>query len=154
MKKFNYTLLLATLLLASCGNDNESEEKTFDNKKCEVSDAYLSDCLGSGFATDNQDSPLNSNANDRLKTDIADNYVSVNVTDFVWTCDAECIDANRDVCGDTIKVQVHADGGLVNCICKFDYSFKIGPLSKGNYTLVLCEGNCEYCSFEKKIEIK
>lgn len=159
MKKFNYTLLLATLLLASCGNDNENENITFvDNNNCQVSDTYLSDCLHDGIASNNRKTPIQSNSkkdvNDRLKIDVTDNYVSVNVTDFIWACDAECIDANCDVCGDTIKVQVHADGGLANCICEFDYSFKIGPLNKGNYTLVLCEGNCEYCSFEKKIEIK
>ncbi len=159
MKKFNYTLLLATLLLASCGNDNESENITFvDNNNCQVSDTYLSDCLHDGIASNNRKTPIQSNSkkdvNDRLKIDVTDNYASIYVSYLVWACDAECIDANCEVYGDTVKVQVTADGGLANCICNFDYSFKIGPLNKGNYTLLIYEFTPDDFSLKGNIKIK
>lgn len=156
MKRFNYTILLASLLFASCGNDNENEDKPYDNKDCEVSEIYLSDCLDSGLASYNRKTPVRNNSNkdenDRLTIDISGNYVNINVTDFVWSCDAECIDVNCEVCGDTIKVQATADGGYANCICNFDYSFKIGPLNKGNYKLLIYETS--WSTLEENIKIK
>jgi len=75
------------------------------------------------------------------------NYLSVKHVNVIFNCEPGQLFVDIELQDDTIFVHEHEEFGMANCICPYDLSYRIGPLSYGYYQFVLLQGGLQRTQF-------
>jgi len=80
-------------------------------------------------------------------TTVDKNYLSVKHVNVLFNCEPGQLVVDVELQDDTIFVNENEKQSIVNCICPYDLSYRIGPLSYGNYQFVLLQGGLQRTQF-------
>ena len=128
MKKI-FFLLSLSLVLISC-------EKTYDLKNLKVDQISFSDCKPSKGITESIE----------YKT-VDKKYLSITHVNSFFNCDPGQLSVDIKIQNDTIVINEDEERGLANCICPYDFRFRIGPMDYGTYNFILTKGGLLYIRF-------
>ena len=88
-------------------------------------------------------------ANEKIEYRTVDiNYLEVNHINAMFNCEPGRLLVDVEFNNDTIFVNESEEQSLVNCICPYDLSYRIGPLEYGTYQFVLKIMSFEHATFE------
>ena len=71
-------------------------------------------------------------------------YLQFNHVNAWFNCEPDRIFVSAELVRDTILVDATEETGGANCICPYDLSYRIGPLSYGRYIFRMERGNIEF----------
>ena len=131
--------LMLTIGLGSCDNeDNESAKagvqvKNFANSGCK--NAGTARTRGGLFP--GRPEYIEYKA-------INDGYLSVNHVNAMFNCEPGELKMQATLEGHNIKILETEEQSFANCICPYDLYCEVGPLSDGDYTVIICKGSYEY----------
>jgi hypothetical protein len=131
--------LMLTIGLGSCDNeDNESAKagvqvKNFANSGCK--NAGTARTRGGLFP--GRPEYIEYKA-------INDGYLSVNHVNTAFNCEPGELKIQATLEGHNIKILETEEQSFANCICPYDLYCEVGPLSDGDYTVIICKGSYEY----------
>ena len=129
MKKI-LLLLALSFVLFSC-------EKAHHLKNIGIDQISVSECKASKGIL-----------NDSLKYKTVDtNYLSITHVNSYFNCDPGQLTVDIKTRNDTIIINEAEEDGSANCICPYDFNFRIGPLDYGIYNIKLTRGGAPYISF-------
>jgi len=128
MKKILF-LLFSPLLLISC-------EKTYDLKNLKIDQIFFSDCKTSKGIIESI----------AYKT-VNKNYLSITHVNSFFNCDPGQLSVDIKIQNDTIVINEAEERGLANCVCPYDFNFRIGPIDYGTYNFILEKGGLLYIKF-------
>ena len=75
---------------------------------------------------------------------INDGYLSVNHVNAMFNCEPGELKMQATLEGHNIKILETEEQSFANCICPYDLYCEVGPLSDGDYTVIICKGSYEY----------
>lgn len=125
-------LVLAIAGLSGCSNEDDSAQfqvKNFANTGCKS----MADTRGE--ADDAESSSLRPEYIEYKG--LANGYLSLNHVNAVFNCGAEAFNWKATISGNVIKIEESYKGLMANCICPFDLYGEVGPLTDGDYTVIL-----------------
>ena len=131
--------LMLTIGLGSCDNeDNESAKagvqvRNFANSGCK--NAGTARTRGSFFPGHPEYFEYKA---------INDGYLSVNHVNAMFNCEPGELKMQATLEGHNIKILETEEQSFANCICPYDLYCEVGPLSDGDYTVIICKGSYEY----------
>ena len=131
--------LMLTIGLGSCDNeDNESAKagvqvKNFANSGCK--NAGTARTRGGLFP--GRPEYIEYKA-------INDGYLSVNHVNTAFNCEPGELKIQATLEGHNIKILETEEQSFAKCICPYDLYCEVGPLSDGDYTVIICKGSYEY----------
>ena len=126
-------LLMLTMGFVGCSNDNEKTKddapltlRNFVHTGCKELDGYEESveysCKSSG-------------------------RLYIRHVNAVFNCCAEELRANASVTDNRIIITESEKSSACDCICPYDLSFEVGPLTDGKYTVVINRDTQEYTTF-------
>jgi hypothetical protein len=74
---------------------------------------------------------------------LKDGYLSLNHVNALFNCEPGELKMQAIVSGNEIRILETEEQALANCICHYDLYCEVGPLSNGNYTVIICRGSYE-----------
>lgn len=78
-------------------------------------------------------------------------YLSIKHVNAVFNCEPGELKMQATLEGNVIKILETEEQSLANCICPYDLYCEVGPLSEGNYNIVIYKGSYqeggEYANF-------
>ena len=114
--------LMLTIGLGSCDNeDNESAKAGV-----QVKNFANSGCKNAGTAR------------------TRGGHLSVNHVNTAFNCEPGELKIQATLEGHNIKILETEEQSFANCICPYDLYCEVGPLSDGDYTVIICKGSYEY----------
>ena len=123
-------LLSFSLVLISC-------EKSHDLKNLKIDQISISDCKTTkGILLDSI----------KYKT-IDNNYLSITHVNSYFNCDPGQLSVDIETQNDTVVINEAEERGLANCICPYDFNFRIGPMDYGTYNFILKKEGLLYIRF-------
>ena len=125
-------LVLAIAGLSGCSNEDDSAQfqvKNFANTGCKSMGTTRGE-------TEDADSYSLRPEYVEYKC-LTNGYLSLNHVNACFNCGAESFNWTATISGNVIKIEESCKGMLANCICPFDLYGEVGPLSDGDYTVVL-----------------
>ena len=125
-------LVLAIAGLSGCSNEDDSAQfqvKNFANTGCKS----MADTRGE--ADDAESSSLRPEYIEYKA--LGNGYLSLNHVNAVFNCGAEAFNWKATISGNVIKIEESYKGLMANCICPFDLYGEVGPLTDGDYTVIL-----------------
>jgi hypothetical protein len=75
---------------------------------------------------------------------IDDGYLSVSHVNAAFNCEPGELKIQATLEGHNIKILETEEQSFANCICPYDLYCEVGPLSDGDYTVIICKGSYEY----------
>lgn len=145
MKQISIITFFLTIILAivSCCKNDDSEANNIG-----ISDLSVTGCKSKG-ATRTQD--FASDIEESVSWEIDHSYLWINHTNIMFNCEPGEIKTDIKIDGNEIWINEYCTGMEANCFCPYDMSYKVGPLDKGTYQLVLCNG---FTSEQKRITVQ
>lgn len=125
---------LALLMLGMCGCSDENDSAQF-----QVKNFANTGCKSMGTTrgeTEYADSYSLRSEYVEYKG-LTNGYLSLNHVNACFNCGAESFNWTATISGNVIKIEESCKGMLANCICPFDLYGEVGPLSDGDYTVIL-----------------
>ena len=125
-------LVLTIAGLSGCSNENDSAQfqvKNFANTGCKSMGTTR------GEAEDAETYSLRPEYIEYKG--LANGYLSLNHVNACFNCGAEAFDWKATISGNVIKIEESCKGLLANCVCPFDLYGEVGPLTDGDYTVIL-----------------
>jgi len=135
MKKI-LSLLSLSLVLISC-------EKTYDLKNLKIDQISFSDCKTSNLITESIS----------YKT-VDKNYLSMTHVNSIFNCEPGQLSVDIKIQNDTIVINEAEESALANCICPYDFNFRIGPMDYGIYNFILKKDGLLYIRFSINFKSK
>ncbi len=129
MKKIFWVLSLCSVFI-SC-------EKAHDLKNVKIDQLSVSGCkTANGLFADS------------IKYKTIDNYYLyiTNINSY-FNCDPGQLSATVETRNNTIIINETEDQDLANCICPYDFNFRVGPLDYGTYNITLTKDGSYYVEF-------
>jgi len=125
-------ILFVSIFVISCEN--------IDNHKLKVDNITYGTCKP-GFKS--------SVTNEKIEYRTVDiNYLEIDHINAIFNCEPGRLLVDVEFNNDTIFVNESEEQSLVNCICLYDLSYRIGPLEYGTYLFVLKIMSLEHATFE------
>lgn len=126
-------LLMLTALMSACTADHEPAEKL------RTSDAHTSGCKLTLSLTDTRPEFYEAEAvkNAYLTLTLgADATVQAQLQDLMACCGIDQLKVMASLQGSELQVIIYTDNEfLADCICRYDFDFKMSPLTAGDYHL-------------------
>lgn len=145
----NLFILLSLLFVVACGNDADSglgeEVKGDGHDSALVANPQFvfasSGCKSSQADTGDANQNLAmANGFSDIRYEVSENgTLTVFHNDAEFGCDAD-FDMSSTVEGNVINI-IEKASASTNCICRYDLSFSVGPLTDGTYTVNICSDN-------------
>jgi len=129
MKKIFFLLILSGILVF-CENTNDLKNIRIDQisvSDCNTSKGVLSDSI-------------------KYKT-IDKNYLSIEHLNSYFNCEPGKLSVNISTGNNTILINEAEEQGSANCICPYDFKFRIGPMEYGTYNISVTKGGALYVDF-------
>jgi hypothetical protein len=126
------TLVLTIVGLSGCSNENDNTQfqvKNFANTGCKSMGTTR------GETEDAETFPLHSEYIEYKA--LGNGYLSLNHVNACFNCGAEAFNWKATISGNVIKIEETCKGMLANCICPYDLYGEVGPLTDGDYTVIL-----------------
>lgn len=126
------TLVLTIVGLSGCSNENDNTQfqvKNFANTGCKSMGTTR------GETEDAETFPLRSEYIEYKA--LGNGYLSLNHVNACFNCGAEAFNWKATIFGNVIKIEETCKGMLANCICPYDLYGEVGPLTDGDYTVIL-----------------
>lgn len=73
--------------------------------------------------------------------------MSITHINSYFNCDPGKLTVDIKTQNDTVIINEAEERGLANCICPYDFNFRIGPMDYGTYNFVLKKGGLLYIRF-------
>ena len=133
MKKYISLWMSALVLtiagLSGCSNEDDSAQfqvKNFANTGCKS----MADTRGEADDNGLRQEYIEYKA-------LGNGYLSLNHVNAVFNCGAEAFNWKATISGNVIKIEESYKGLMANCVCPFDLYGEVGPLTDGDYTVIL-----------------
>ena len=133
MKKYISLWISALVLtitgLSGCSNEDDSAQfqvKNFANTGCKS----VADTRGEADDNGLRQEYIEYKA-------LGNGYLSLNHVNAVFNCGAEAFNWKATISGNVIKIEESYKGLMANCVCPFDLYGEVGPLTDGDYTVIL-----------------
>ena len=133
MKKYISLWISALVLtitgLSGCSNEDDSSQfqvKNFANTGCKS----MADTRGEADDNGLRQEYIEYKA-------LGNGYLSLNHVNAVFNCGAEAFNWKATISGNVIKIEESYKGLMANCVCPFDLYGEVGPLTDGDYTVIL-----------------
>ena len=133
MKKYISLWMSALVLtiagLSGCSNEDDSSQfqvKNFANTGCKS----MADTRGEADDNGLRQEYIEYKA-------LGNGYLSLNHVNAVFNCGAEAFNWKATISGNVIKIEESYKGLMANCVCPFDLYGEVGPLTDGDYTVIL-----------------
>ena len=122
---------LALLMLGMCGCSDENDSaqfqvKNFANTGCKS----MADTRGEADDNGLRQEYIEYKA-------LGNGYLSLNHVNACFNCGAEAFNWKATLSGNIIKIEETCKGLMANCVCPFDLYGEVGPLTDGDYTVIL-----------------
>ena len=133
MKKYISLWISALVLtitgLSGCSNEDDNAQfqvKNFANTGCKS----MADTRGEADDNGLRQEYIEYKA-------LGNGYLSLNHVNAVFNCGAEAFNWKATISGNVIKIEESYKGLMANCVCPFDLYGEVGPLTDGDYTVIL-----------------
>ena len=133
MKKYISLWISALVLtitgLSGCSNEDDSAQfqvKNFANTGCKS----VADTRGEADDNGLRQEYIEYKA-------LGNGYLSLNHVNACFNCGAEAFNWKATISGNVIKIEESYKGLMANCVCPFDLYGEVGPLTDGDYTVIL-----------------
>jgi hypothetical protein len=127
---------LAILLLTLCGCSNDESTKGASNGPFSVRDVATSGCKSTSHTRSEYPEYFEFKACDG-------GYLSVNHVNALFNCAPGELKMEATIDGNVIRILETEETSLANCICPYDLYCEVGPLSNGDYEVVIYRGSFE-----------
>ena len=127
---------LAILLLTLCGCSNDESTKGASNGPFSVRDVANSGCKSTNHTRSEYPEYFEFKACDG-------GYLSVNHVNAMFNCAPGELKIEATIDGNVIKILEMEETALANCICPYDLYCEVGPLSNGDYEVVIYHDSFE-----------
>ena len=74
-------------------------------------------------------------------------YLQINHVNAWFNCEPGKILVSAEIINDTIVVYEDEETALVNCICPYDLSYRLGPMNYDRYIFSIKRAGCIYIEF-------
>lgn len=133
MKKYISLWISALVLtitgLSGCSNEDDSSQfqvKNFANTGCKSMVGIRGEADDNGLCQEYIEYKA-----------LGNGYLSLNHVNAVFNCGAEAFNWKATISGNVIKIEESYKGLMANCVCPFDLYGEVGPLTDGDYTVIL-----------------
>ena len=146
MKK-NYLLVIGAAVMlfvgmSSCSSDSENEGSAGPSN-FHVRNVANSGCKAFPFAAAARKVTMEDNREYIEYKALTDGYLSINHVNAKFNCEPGELKMQAIVSGNEIRILETEEQALANCICHYDLYCEVGPLSNGNYTVIIYRGSYE-----------
>lgn len=149
MKKIFLLVMSVAMMLAiglsSCSSDNENEGST-DPSNFHMRNVANSGCKAFPFAAAARKMPMDIQKYIEYKA-LTDGYLSINHVNAMFNCEPGELKMQAIVSGNEIRILETEEQAGANCVCYYDLYCEVGPLSYGNYTVIICHDSLEVVRF-------
>ena len=121
---------LAILLLTLCGCSNDESTKGASNGPFSVRDVANSGCKSTSHTRSEYPECFEFKALDG-------GYLSVNHVNALFNCAPGELKIEATIDGNVIRILETEEKSLANCICPYDLYCEVGPLSNGDYKVLI-----------------
>lgn len=121
---------LAILLLTLCGCSNDESTKGASNSPFSVRDVANSGCKSTSRTRSEYPECFEFKALDG-------GYLSVNHVNALFNCAPGELKMEATIDGNVIRILETEEKSLANCICPYDLYCEMGPLSNGDYKVLI-----------------
>lgn len=121
---------LAILLLTLCGCSNDESTKGASNGPFSVRDVANSGCKSTSHTRSEYTECFEFKALDG-------GYLSVNHVNALFNCVPGELKMEATIDGNVIRILETEEKSLANCICPYDLYCEVGPLSNGDYKVLI-----------------
>ena len=121
---------LAILLLALCGCSNDESIKGASNGPFSVRDVANSGCKSTSHTRSEYPEYFEFKACDG-------GYLSVNHVNAMFNCAPGELKIEATIDGNVIRILETEEKSLANCVCPYDLYCEVGPLSNGDYKVLI-----------------
>ena len=122
-------LVLTIAGLSGCSNEDDNAQfqvKNFANTGCKS----MADTRGEADDNGLRQEYIEYKA-------LGNGYLSLNHVNACFNCGAEAFNWKATISGNVIKIEESYKGLMANCVCPFDLYGEVGPLTDGDYTVIL-----------------
>ena len=137
MKKIELSIIcgLALLMLGVCGCSSDESGAT----QFQVKNFANTGCKSMGTTRgETDDAESYSLRQEYIEyKGLANGYLSLNHVNACFNCGAEAFNWKATISGNIIKIEETCKGLMANCVCPFDLYGEVGPLTDGDYTVIL-----------------
>ena len=144
---------LAILLLSLCGCSSDESIKGASNGPFSVRDVANSGCKSTSHTRSEYPEYFEFKACDG-------GYLSVNHVNAMFNCAPGELKIEATIDGNVIKILEMEETALANCICPYDLYCEVGPLSNGDYEVVIYHNSFEIpvrkfsFTYNKRLNVK
>ena len=75
---------------------------------------------------------------------VGNGFLSLKHVNALFNCAPGELNMQATISGNVIKILETEQQSLADCICPYDLSCEVGPLTNGDYIVIICKGSYEY----------
>ena len=79
-------------------------------------------------------------------------YLRIEHHDIYFSCDAGTLQSSAAIENGVIVIDEKGMDNNTNCVCPYDWSYRVGPLNKGKYDIVIKKDSWNYLNFSIQID--
>ena len=134
--------LMLIISMSGCSSDSENEGSA-DPSTFHVRNVANSGCKSFPFAAAARKVTMEDYREYIEYKALTDGYLSINHVNAKFNCEPGELKMQAIVSGNEIRILETEEQALANCICHYDLYCEVGPLSNGNYTVIIYRGSYE-----------
>lgn len=75
---------------------------------------------------------------------VGNGFLFLKHVNALFNCAPGELNMQATISGNVIKILETEQQSLANCICPYDLSCEVGPLTNGDYVVIMCRGSYDY----------